>query len=454
MIDNMKSFRRPSTMVFVVGFLVAASSWCGAVARGEDAVVFSRDVAPILLENCTSCHNAKKAEGGYRIDTFSEMLKPGDSGLMPVAKTAEEVSELLRRLITDDESERMPEGTEPLAAEQIEIIKKWLAAGANFDAADPELALTFVVPPPRHPQPPKSYPVAVPVTAVAFSADGGEVLVGGYHEITVWDATEGTLVRRIENLGQRTFAIRRSPDGKQMAVACGEPGRSGEVRLVDFASGEVTAVVARSTDVALDVAFRPDGEQIAVASADSQIQIVDLKTLQTVRTLAGHADWVTAVAWSADGKKLVSASRDKSAKLFEAETGELLTTYSGHGAAVRGVMVTPDGANVFSSGADKQLHRWEATGGKRIAVVAIGGEGFHITGNESTLFVPSSDSRLLQIDVTKNTIDKAFAGLSDWATASDWHRETGQVVAGSYNGEVAVWSIADGVAASRWVAKP
>lgn len=443
-------------LFLAIGFALVISGKSGFVtlASADESILFSRDVAPILIANCTSCHNAKKAEGSYRIDTFAELLKSGDSGELPVAQQAGHVSELLRRLITDDESERMPEGSDSLPAAEIEIVKRWLEAGAKFDGADQDLALTFVAPPPRHPQPPKSYNVSVPVTAVAFSPDGAEVLVGGYHEITVWDASEGTLVRRIDNVGQRTFAIRPSVDGKLIAVACGEPGRSGEVRLIDFATGEVTAVVARATDVALDVAFRPDGAQLAVAGADSLIQIVDLKTMQTVKTLAGHADWVTAIGWSGDGKRLVSGSRDKSAKLFEAETGELLTTYSGHGAAVRGVMMSADGKHVFSSGADKQLHRWEATGGKRIAVVGLGGEGFHITGNETTLFVPSSDTRLLQIDLAKNAVDKAFAGLTDWAMTSDWHRETGQVVAGAYSGEVAVWSIADAVAVSRWVAKP
>lgn len=436
-----------------VALLVGAAVCCRET-RGQEAIQFSRDVAPILLQHCTSCHNAKKAEGSYRVDTFAELLKPGDSGLVPIAVESEQESELLRRLMTTDAAQRMPEGSDPLSADEIQQVRRWLEAGALFDGADPQLELTYVVPAKRHPEPPVTYPLAVPVNAVAFSPAGDQVIVGGYHELTVWDAATGKLVRRIDNIGQRTYAIRSGPAGDSIAVACGQPGRSGEVRLLDWSSGQVTAVVARSADVALDVAFRPDGTQLAVAGADSQIQIVDLETMQVVSTLAGHADWVTAIGWSRDGARLVSASRDKTAKVFEANTGELLTTYAGHGAAVRGVMMSADGTHVFSAGADNQLHRWETTGGKRIAAVGLGGTGFHITGDEANLLVPSSDGRLLQMDLTKNAIATAFVGLSDWATSVAWDPPTGQVVAGSFNGEVAVWSLTDPKPTHRWVAKP
>lgn len=433
--------------------LVAISLWANS-ARGDQPILFSRDVAPVLLENCTSCHNAKKAEGSYRLDTFAELLKPGDSGSMPIAMEIGQESELLRRLITDDLTERMPEGGDALAPAKIELIRNWLADGAKFDGSNQELELTFVVPARRHPDPPTTYPVPIPVTAVTFSPKGDQVIASGYHEVTIWDSATGTLARRMGNIGQRTFAIRTSPDGHQIAAAGGQPGVSGEVRLLDFVSGEVTAVVARSTDVVLDVAFRPDGQQIAVAGADSLIHIVDLETLQTVQTMAGHADWVTAVGWSSDGLRLVSASRDKTAKVFEATTGELLNTYAGHAAAVRGVMMSADGTHVFSVGADNQWHRWEASGGKRIAVLGLGGEGFQITGNESTHWVPVSNGRLLQIDVSKNAIEKSFVGLSDWAITAAWNPEAEQVVVGAFNGEVAVWELADPTAIHRWLAKP
>lgn len=434
---------------------ISASFVANSNARADDSVSFRRDIAPILVDHCVACHSAKKAEGGYRVDTFAELIKAGDSGETPIGGEGDHAGELLRRLTSDDESERMPAESEPLSSESVRLVTAWLASGASFDGPDEAESLAFVIPPPKHPDPPSSYSAAIPVTAIAFSPDGNQLVAGGYHEITVWSVADATLVRRIANLGQRVFAIAISPDGATLAVACGEPGRGGEVRLVDYASGEVKAVIARSTDVALDVAWRPQSHELAIASADSLIRIVDTQTSQTLRTLASHADWVTAVCWSSDGTRLASASRDKSAKVFDAQSGELLTSYQGHGAPVRGVIFTPDGQHVLSAGSDKSLHRWEAAGGKHIATVPLGGEGCRVVaGGEGFVLVPVADKRLLQIDLANNGVSRAFTGLGDWALVAAWHGEPGRVAAGAFNGEIRVWDATNAELVKNWLAKP
>ena len=42
----------------------------------QPPVSFRKDLAPILQENCLACHGPKKAEGGYRVDSF----ETGDEG--------------------------------------------------------------------------------------------------------------------------------------------------------------------------------------------------------------------------------------------------------------------------------------------------------------------------------------------------------------------------------------
>ncbi|WP_164104096.1 c-type cytochrome domain-containing protein [Candidatus Laterigemmans baculatus] len=419
-----------------------------------EPISFRGEIAPLLLEHCVACHGAKKAEGGYRVDTFAELSKAGDSGEPPIASADEGNGELLRRLTSEDEFERMPAESDPLAEAEIAKVAAWLAAGAKFDGDDPEELLPFVIPPPRHPAPPASYPKPVPATAIAFSPDGGQILVGGYHEVTVWDVETGSLVRRIENLGQRIFALELSPDGGTLAVACGAPGKSGEVRLVDFASGEVQAVVARSTDVVLDVAFRPATPELAIAAADRQIRIVNIETLETVRAMTSHADWVTAIAWSDDGSRMVSASRDRSAKVFDAESGELLVSYQGHESPVRGVGLSPDGQHVLSSGSDAFLHRWSISNGKAVSKVPLGGDGAQITRGEGFVLVPTANERVLQIELAKTTVARQFEGFGDWALSAAWHAESGRIAGGSFDGELRVWDAASGELIQSWIAKP
>ena len=251
--------------------------------------------------------------------------------------------------------------------------RKWIAAGGKFDGENASQSLALVIPPVQYADPPEVYGQAIPITATIFSPDGKLIVTSGYHELAIWNTEDAKLVRRIKNVGQRVFALAFSSDGQTLAVGCGEPGRSGEVRLVDFNSGEIKGVVARASDVVLDLAYRPGTNELAIASADSTIRIVNVETLQEIRTIASHADWVTAVAWSDDGTRLASASRDKSAKVYDGATGELLSSYLGHGAAVRGVSFSPTTSRSFplarttncivgTSRVPRKLPKWASVG--------------------------------------------------------------------------------------------
>ena len=166
-----------------------------------------------------------------------------------------------------------------------------------------------------------------PITAMAFTPDGSQLVVGGYHELLIWDPTTGTLVARVGNIPQRTFGMAFSPDSSWLAVAGGSPGVSGEVRLIPWQSGPKQdaepKVLATHDDVFFDVAFRPDGQQLAAAGADGSVRVFEVATGVERLKINSHADWVTDVCFSPDGKRIATASRDKTAKVFDAETGSL-----------------------------------------------------------------------------------------------------------------------------------
>src|ERR1044071_2427471 len=94
-----------------------------------EGVSFKRDIAPVLLNNCLACHGPKKAEGGYRIDTFERVTAAGDSTQPGFLARDVDGSEAFRRITSTDVKERMPLEGDPLPAEQISHLKKWIEGG-------------------------------------------------------------------------------------------------------------------------------------------------------------------------------------------------------------------------------------------------------------------------------------------------------------------------------------
>jgi mono/diheme cytochrome c family protein len=131
--------------VGVVGVL-GIVALCAGAARAGDAIEYNRDIRPILSENCFACHGpdsaARKAD--LRLDrreaaVQAEAIVPGKP----------EESELIARIDADDPTERMPPkaSTKTLTAAQKDLLRRWIAAGAEFQ---PHWSLI----PPLRPTPP------------------------------------------------------------------------------------------------------------------------------------------------------------------------------------------------------------------------------------------------------------------------------------------------------------
>lgn len=420
-----------------------------------EPVSFRAEVAPLLVKNCLACHGPQKAEGAYRVDSFDRLMQEGDSGEPGFIAKDVDSSEAFRRITSEDVDERMPLEADPLASGQIALVRRWIEEGARYDAKDPTLPLVKIIPPPVHPNAPSEYPATMPVTALAFSPDGNELFVGGYYELTVWNPEDGRLIRRIGNIGQRTYALAFSPDGNSLAVACGAPGGLGELRMINPADGQLQAVVASTTDVVFDAAFDPGGGRIAIAAADGVLRVFDVVTREPLLEISSHSDWVTAVAWNLHGDRLATASRDKTAKVFDAKTGELIVTYNGHSGAVAGVAFHPDGKQVFTSAADKRIHLWKIKDGKKSADVgSFGGELYKLTASSDFLFAVSDDKTARQYDRNTPKELRKYSGHSESVLSSAYHNASKRLATGALNGEVRVWNTEDGKVIVNFTAAP
>ncbi|QDU83970.1 Planctomycete cytochrome C [Planctomycetes bacterium Pla163] len=119
-----------------IGFL-ALSAVQGSLSNGagpdDEPLDFSRDVQPILSRSCFVCHGPDEAtrEADLRLD-LPEMAAP-EFGI--VTPGAPDESELVYRLTEAAGGDRMPPAGhgEPLDADEIALIRRWIAEGATFD---------------------------------------------------------------------------------------------------------------------------------------------------------------------------------------------------------------------------------------------------------------------------------------------------------------------------------
>ena len=99
-------------------------------------VDFSRDILPLLSENCFQCHGPDEAtrEAGLRLDQRDGILAEADSGVAAVIPESAETSELIKRIISDDTDILMPppESGKKLSATDIERLKQWINTGAKW----------------------------------------------------------------------------------------------------------------------------------------------------------------------------------------------------------------------------------------------------------------------------------------------------------------------------------
>ncbi len=116
----------------------SALHWvCAAVAlvvvssvnAAERAVDFAREVQPILASKCYDCHGADMRKGGLRLDLKRDALMGGDDGAIFVpGKSAESL--IFKKVSATDPAKRMPPKGEPLTAQQIATLQKWIDGGA------------------------------------------------------------------------------------------------------------------------------------------------------------------------------------------------------------------------------------------------------------------------------------------------------------------------------------
>ncbi len=102
---------------------------------GRPCRFVSRQIRPLLADKCFACHGPDegKRDSQLRLDTQEGALAEID-GHHAVVPSKPDESELVRRITSDDPDEQMPppDSNKKLSAEEIELIRLWVAEGATW----------------------------------------------------------------------------------------------------------------------------------------------------------------------------------------------------------------------------------------------------------------------------------------------------------------------------------
>ncbi len=131
---------RSSSIQCMPRFALVCAAWIAILSNiasaADGKLDFGRDIRPILADNCFRCHgpDPKQRQAGLRLDLPEDATKRQESGLVAVVPGHVEKSALITRIMTTDETERMPpaDSNKVLTDAQKDLLKRWIQEGAGY----------------------------------------------------------------------------------------------------------------------------------------------------------------------------------------------------------------------------------------------------------------------------------------------------------------------------------
>jgi WD40 repeat protein len=272
------------------------------IAAAEPSYI--REIRPVLQHNCQGCHQPNLKSSNLDLTTYEGLKAGGKHG--PAIG-------LIVQYLTGEMKPQMPLGMTPLPAEQIDLIRSWVAAGAKDDTPAETGGIIADAP--------AVYSQAPVVTALAFSHDGKMLAVSGNREILLHTLDGSAPPQRLPGLSERILSLAFSNDGSLLVASGGTPSRFGELQFWDLPAGKLRRSVMLTGDTVFGVSLSPDGSRLAVGCTDNTVRIVDTATGKELNKMGAHENWVLGTVFGVDGKRVVSVGRDGAAKLTDAASG-------------------------------------------------------------------------------------------------------------------------------------
>lgn len=431
---------------------------------------FADHVKPIFQARCMKCHNADKAKSGLNLATFATTMEGGSGG--PSVVPGDPDGSRLLALITQAEEPVMPPSGDPLSAEQIEIIRKWIADGAPADSKSKGMAkkevkeddgavfvaASFDGPPPM-PEVELAKPHALPgrgvvARAVDTSPRSPLMAVGGDRQVLLYHTDSNEILGALPFPEGDVFTLTFSVNGELLLAGGGQEGDTGISVLWNIKTGERMGTYGQYYDTVLAADISPDHRMIALGGPNKKVRVYSTETGEELYKLDKHNDWIHAVKFTPDGEILTTADRAGGMFIWQAANGREVEQLRGHTGAIHALAYTPDSNILASAGEDGTVQLWDTWKYKRVRSIKA--------HSKAALYVDvSSDNRIISAGADRQTkiwgLDgkeqKAFKDGGDWVYAACFGQNN-RIVGGTWSGNIILWDGESGEAVAELSTNP
>jgi hypothetical protein len=388
-------------------------------------------------------------------------MEGGSSGA--VVKPGDPDDSRLYMLAAHKAEPKMPPKSDPLPAEQVALLKKWIEQGALETAGSKaplivkksEVASASITrgrpagPPPMPkaplPQTIPSTPRPAAVTALAASPWAPLVAVAAPHSVLLYNTDTLDLIGSLPFPYGQVNVLQFSRNGNLLLAGGGRGGKEGKAVVWNVADGRVLTEVGDEHDAVLAADISADQTQIALGGPGKVIRVYATADGQLLREIKKHTDWITAIEYSPDGVLLATADRSAGLWVWEAQTGGEFFGLRGHTAMVTGLSWRDDANVLASCSEDTSVRLWEMENGKQIRSFGTqpGGALSVRYGHDNRILTTGRDG-VTRMWNEAGAGQRGFEKLTDLGAQAVFTHDGQRVIAGDMQGLLRVWNTADG----------
>jgi WD40 repeat protein len=446
--------------------LVPSLAW----AAEEPKLTFEDHVRPIFREHCFACHNQGKATNDLALDSYERLRKGGASG--EVIAPGDPDGSYLFSVVSHKSEPHMPPSGDKIPADKIEILRKWIAAGALKDSGSKvavkksslNLAMTTGAARPEGPpvmpegvfhQPVVYTPRPAAITALAASPWAPLVAIGGQRQIVLYNSDSAELMGILPFPEGIPYALRFSRSGKLLLAGGGKAASRGLAAIYDVHSGKRLSQVGDELDAVLAADINASQTLVALGGPQKIVRVFNVGDGSQAAEIHKHTDWITAVEFSPDGVLLATADRAGGVWVWEAGTDREFHALDGHKAGVTAMSWRDDSNVLATASEDGTIAAWSMENGRRIkSIQAHPGGATSVQFLHDGRLVSGGRDHTVKLWGTGGNQIRQFEPLGDLVMKVAVTHDGGQVVAGDWSGEVRMSRTSDGKLTARLAANP